>query len=282
MKKLLLTLVISFCLFLVIGLILKQTVLKPVPAGLKIRSFPPSSVFLADKKIGQTPFEAQDLSAGEVALKLVPQDSSTAVPLETKIRLVSGVQTVINYDLGGTEAVSAGEVVVMEKIADKSTASLLVTSSPDSSLVKINGEAKGFTPLSLEKQKEGEQELTISAAGFTERNIKVNLMPGFRLQISVKLAENNLPVATGTPSPKASSTPTLSPVQLKKPYVTIKTTPTGWLRVRSEPSTSATELARVNPGESYLLLDQQTGWLKIRYQTGKEGWVSSQYVSKFE
>jgi uncharacterized protein YgiM (DUF1202 family) len=59
-------------------------------------------------------------------------------------------------------------------------------------------------------------------------------------------------------------------------------TPTGFLRVRKEASTTAEEIGRVNPGEFFRLLDEQNSWYKIEFQTDKEGWVSGQYAQKFE
>jgi uncharacterized protein YgiM (DUF1202 family) len=49
-----------------------------------------------------------------------------------------------------------------------------------------------------------------------------------------------------------------------------------------EPSTVATEAAKVNPGEMYPLLDEESGWYKIEYQKDEEGWISGQYAEKYE
>jgi len=61
-------------------------------------------------------------------------------------------------------------------------------------------------------------------------------------------------------------------------------TPTGFLRVRSEPSTAGEEVAQVDPGDRfpYLETDEDTGWFKIEYEDGEEGWVSNQYAKKVE
>ena len=47
-----------------------------------------------------------------------------------------------------------------------------------------------------------------------------------------------------------------------------------------EPSTSASESAKVNPGEKYALIEEKNSWQKIEYETGKFGWVSAQYTEK--
>jgi len=62
----------------------------------------------------------------------------------------------------------------------------------------------------------------------------------------------------------------------------IKTTPTGWLRVRNEPSLNGTEITRVDTGGTYRVLEEQTGWIKIKISDTSEGWVSADYVELVE
>lgn len=65
--------------------------------------------------------------------------------------------------------------------------------------------------------------------------------------------------------------------------VKILKTPTGWLRVRTEPSVAASEAAKIKPNEEYPLLEEQEDWFKIQYNEDgeeKEGWISSQYGQK--
>lgn len=75
------------------------------------------------------------------------------------------------------------------------------------------------------------------------------------------------------------------PADLKKPYVEILETGTGWLRVREEPSGfEDNEVAKVNVGDFFAMTDRSKNnqWVKIVYQTGKEGWVSARYVRVVE
>lgn len=312
MKKVLIV-VITLLILVMAGLTLKQTVLKPKVAGIQVKSTPQSTVFINGKSVGQTPFEDKKLNAGEISLKLVP-DSTTATlsPWETKVKLVSGTQTFITREFGEDEAKSTFETMTLEKISDKKKASLLVISQPDSVMARLNGEAKGFTPYSLEKVDPKDFEIVLSSSGFAEYKTKVKLLPGYKLILNIKMKQeaqsteeenqegqeadkvSPTPTPKGakvtptpTPTPKTSITPKPTPkttpkIQLEKPYVTIKETPTGWLRVRSEASTQSTEVAKVNPGESYAYLDQKSGWYKIAYQEGKAGWISGQYAEKFE
>ena len=266
--------------------------------ALQVNSTPKATVFINNKQVGSTPFIDEKLSPGEITVKLVPETTVVNLsPWETKVKLTGGVMAVVNREFGQTEASSAGEILTLEKSQDKESSVLAVISNPDSAVVRLDGEAKGFTPLSLEKVAPGEREIVISATGFAERTIKAKLVAGFKLTLNVKLAQKEeekieisptpIPTGTGakiTPKPSPTGTkptgPTLTPPA--RPYVEIKDTPTGWLRVRTEPSTTATESAKVNPGERYPLLDESGGWYKIQYQEDKEGWISGRYAEKYE
>ena len=274
------------------GFIIKQKFLQPAQAGLQVSSNPPATIFLDEKEMGMTPNEWQNLKPGEVTLKLVPQATATTYfPWETKIKLINGMVAVVNREFGETESASAGEVMTMEKIADKKSASLAVISIPDSAVVTLNNETKGFTPVSLDGLTEGNFEVRVSANGYQERMVRVKLVDGYKLMVNVKLAEEEKEgeegegegeeeaEVTGTPAPKAEVTPKTTPPP--RPYVLIKDTPTGWLRVRIEPSIAATEAAKVNPGEMYSLIDEESGWYKIEYEEDEEGWISGQYAEKY-
>ncbi len=64
--------------------------------------------------------------------------------------------------------------------------------------------------------------------------------------------------------------------------VKILPTGVGWLRVRSEPNLSGTEVTKVDVGESFPVLSEQAGWVKIKLTDGGEGWVSADFVEKFQ
>lgn len=301
MKKFVLPAVVIILLIIIGVAIMRSSILKKTSAGLQVNSIPQATVFLDGKQVGQTPYEDTKLKSGEVTLKLV----SSSLSWEAKVKLNSGTLALVNREFGLNEETSAGEVITLEPTSNKKSISLAIISQPDSSLIKVDGETKGFAPVNIENLSAGEHEILVSSPDYKERSIRVNFFEGFKSIINVKLAsaknETSLtlePTATATPSasptpaklgakttptpsikPKTSPTSTTEPT---RPYVKILDTPTGWLRVRMEPSTSATESAKVNPGETYPLIDEQTGWYQISYSTNKEGWISSQYAQKFE
>lgn len=65
-----------------------------------------------------------------------------------------------------------------------------------------------------------------------------------------------------------------------KPMILITETETGWLNVRQGPGTNYAVKTKVYPGESYPLLEELTGWYKIKMKDGSSGWVLSKYAVK--
>lgn len=245
--------------------------LKPAKAGLQIETNPQATVFIDGEQVGATPFELVR-KPGEVSVRLVPvaTDKSLA-PWGTKIVLTSGINTVIRRDFGETEDVSSGEILSFEKKSGND-ASLTVVSTPDAAQVAVDGQNRGFTPLPIDEITIGEHAFLVSQAGFSERQIQARAEAGYKLTVVAMLAKlETLPEATES----AEELP-------KEVKVKIQDTPTGFLRVRSSPSTGATESAQVKPGEEFALVEEQEDWFKIEYQEGKEGWVSSQYAKKLE
>lgn len=104
------------------------------------------------------------------------------------------------------------------------------------------------------------------------------LRPGVVVVGYLGAAGGPTPAAKDSFSKLVSYLGKLAPVVVSK--VKILSTRTGYLRVRTGPGTSFAEVARVNPGETYELLEEKTGWAKIKVSDTVSGWVSSQYTTK--
>jgi len=52
----------------------------------------------------------------------------------------------------------------------------------------------------------------------------------------------------------------------------------GWLRVRDAAGITGVEIARVSVGQEYPVLEEATGWVKIKVSETVQGWVSATYV----
>jgi hypothetical protein len=254
---------------------------RPKGAGILIETNPQSSVFIDGELLGRTLYE-EVRRPGEITVKLVPESfEKPLAPYETKVNLVSGVQTVIGWEFGERSELGSGEIVSFEKIGKDETA-LSVVTIPASSSVDIDGGTKVFTPYKTSSIAPGEHSLVFSSKGYLERPLRVKTVNGFKLTAVVQLAENS--EFTEEIVSEAVN------MEEKKIEVEILSTPVGFLRVRDEPSTLADEIGQVKPGERYPLVeeDEKTGWFKIEYQpsqedlVAKEGWVSNTYAKKIE
>lgn len=243
---------------------------KPKKASINIETTPSSLVYINGQQVGRTPYRSS-VSPGEVIVKLVPEERDVVLaPFETKVNLISGIETVIRREFGETEDASFGEIISFEKIGGKE-ASLAVVSVPNNAQVSIDGVKKGFAPVK-NTVTPGEHQIIVSAPGSSERVLSIQTLIGYKLTAVVKLAS--------TPESRKEE----APKEEKQTLVEILPTDTGFLRVREKPGPAGAEVAQVKPGQRFLFLeeDAETGWYKIEYETGKEGWVSNTYSKKIE
>jgi uncharacterized protein YgiM (DUF1202 family) len=283
-------------------------------AGISVTATPNAGVFINDNHIGSTPYYNEKMKPGEYVLKIVPE-SGIGLPWESKVTLLPGIMTVISRQLGQTEEQSSGYYLTLEPGGKKDAATIEVVTEPDKAVITVDGESKGFSPISLDNLTAGEHVVLITAPGYIERSINANLRSGHTLKASIDLSRSDLPADSSSnadteeeevsedevldvlpdvsPSPTTRSRPTATPkaslpanaqtkplTDLKPPYITVLDTPTGFLNVREEPSTSGNNIiAKIKPKESYVYIERnQSGWVKIEISPGEEGWVSSKYV----
>ena len=262
----------------------------PKEGELRIESTPSVSIFLDNKHVGRTPYR-EKIQAGEYTIRLVPESTTANIaPWQGKISVGTSLLTYINAILSESELSSAVDLLWLEKSVSNKP-ELSVITNPDGASVVVDDVTKGLTPLTMQDLEVGDHALTVTSPGFLTRTMKIKLTSGYKLIASLKLALSATGVSdvqggtlpdentTPTPTTKAGSTASAS-ASVQKPYITIDDTPTGFLRVRMEPTTSATEAAKVNPGESYHVYDEQNGWYQIQYDGKSKGWVSGTYATE--
>lgn len=287
MKKL--ALIISSIIFLsgliYLGYIFRARLDKN-PAGLEINTTPPASIYLDEELLGTSPYSSQSLRAGTYHLKLVP-DSAGSNPLPTweiKLELQPSTTTAINYHFAESLGLSSSTILQFERLAGSGT-QLSVITEPDATSINLDGQPLGFSPLTAYSLSPGEHLLVLSTPGYQDQSLNLKAAEGYNLIVKAKLAASELvlqePLPTVEPSPSASDSAIATPsAVLVKPYVVILETGTGWLRVRQEPSASATELGKANVGETlkYLGISSEDGWFKVEFE-GSQGWVSGRYAN---
>lgn len=279
---------------------------KPV-SGIKVQLTDggTAQVFLDDLHLGQTPVSVEDRKPGTYKLRIVP-DAADKEPYETQVHLYPQSATTILWSFAGDEPGGTGDILELEPLAS-SRAELSVITVPEGATVALNTTPYGLSPILLDEVSPGDYNLTIHAVGHLKKTLSVRTQEKFRLHVFSRLESDSQtptapPTATASPSPsptpsgptprltatpqpsatpKASSSAALKPSATAppKPYVKIKPTDTGWLRVRATPS--GEEVAKVDVGTMHPYKSTVNGWFEIEYEVGATGWISGQYAELF-
>lgn len=269
---------------------------------LQIISSPTANVFIGNKPVGRTPFEAT-LAEGDVLIKLVPdaREGSSSATWNGKVHISHNARTFVSREIGSSDVTSSGVVLTVEKMLTKPdkkhTGQIDIRTKPDGAIVYLDDEEQGIAPLILSNVLEGDHELSVFSPGFFRRSQKIKVQEGYKVIADYQLAldpthkkvelDKKRLEASDSADIQASASGTLTPT----PTGVLKTTPepglkkieilktdTGWLRVRSAPSTSASESAKVTPGDIFSVQDEKSGWYLIEYIKGKTGWISADYT----
>lgn len=256
---------------------------------IKIVSTPSAGIFIDNVSVGKTPYEDK-FKTGEFVVKLIPEgEGDQTVSWQGKVKINKNSLTYVNRELGKSEVTSAGEIFTitkMEKSPKNSTlGEVLVETEPSGAIVYLDNDEKGISPLVLQDVPRGDHELSVFMPGFFRRTQKINVEGEYRVNTQIKLSldENQKTLDQTLEEKRKESSASAQQNQEAKVIekITIQSTSTGFLRVRSEPSLAGEEVGQVKPGETYDILEEQNGWYKIKFDE-TEGWVSGQYAKKEE
>lgn len=234
------------------------------PAALQVISKPEASVFLDGKHLGKTPFYSDQLKEGEYTLKVTAESADYI----DKITLRGGILTAVNRELNSNLLAQAGETLSLVP----GQKGLFIVSLPPDADIAVDGSLMGKTPQNITDLKEGDHKILLSKDGFLDREFSISTSRKYQLLADVTLASI---IAKDNGASKKESR------QQEEDMVLILNTPQGFLRVRSEPSLSASEVGRVTSGETYEILKEEDEWFQISF-AGKIGWISASFAEKIE
>lgn len=245
--------------------------------ALQVTSSVKAKVLLNGKLIGTTPLckcDAEEtIEEGTYSLQLVPEDSSPTYT--TKVKIGKGVLTAVDRTfLPGS--FGSAYTLLLEKLSSASP-QLFISSIPDGALVSIDGNDSGVTPLLVKDISASEHEIELQKGGYGKKTIRIKTVPNYKLIVEATLGTKATENET---IPGTETSPTPTPTPQDQVTVTILSTPTGFLRVRSEANLSSTEIGRVNPGDALPLLSEEAGWFEIKLPDGKTGFISSDFAQK--
>ncbi len=245
-----------------------------------------AKVYIDNSEVGVTPFLSNNISNGDYELKVAiagfePQSSRITInkgyTLNTTFKL---------FPLPVPQKISAFEG--SKNIYDLSSDNNVVTTSPQewAKAVVYWNKSRGLNIEGTGENKESFFELFLSYKGdlFNAEGTPITTKEELSsIKSESKIAYLGRTVDGPGLSKEAKQTiETLLGTIATGKQAKIKATPTGWLRVRSEPSLNGTEITRVDTGGMYQVLEEQTGWVKIKVSGTSEGWVSADYVELVE
>lgn len=295
MKKLLSVFCLLFFVFLLSGCTVPQFPWQASAFGaIQVISVPRTAVYLDNKEVGKTPYYNEKLSVGEHMLRLSSDLPSLSVSWQTTVKAEPRVLTIVSRDLGPTDILSSGYTVSLEPLPNGRQSEINIISTPAGAQVSLDNNMAGMTPFSRANVPQGEHAIDVSLGGYQSRNLKVQAVMGYRVLLNMQLAQvlagttNNTANTASVSGTITGQNPSLTPTPFAqvsnlpaKPRIKVLDTPTGWLNVRFGPSLIASISAKINPGDYYPYVDEQAGWVEIKYNNGlSNGWVSSQYVEK--
>ncbi len=235
-------------------------------SGLQIDSNIQAKVFINGVESGETPFTDSNLTEGEFLIRLQSQEESSisAQPWQGYVKLNPGTLTVVNRNMEESSQASSGEVITLEQ-----GKGVTVVSTPPEVEVTVDGAVVGRTPITLSDLSLGDHQFILSKENFIKRSIRAKVVDGYNLVLTVDLAISEADL-TKLPTVPVSSTA----------QVVVKSTPTGFLRVRSTATANGQEIGQVKPGDVLTMLEEIPNWYRVRLSDGKEGFVSAAYVQK--
>jgi len=263
-----------FIIILVSSLFLGGCSLSNKKSAIEINSYPVAKVFINGKEMGLTPYRNRSLTPGEIEVKLEANGKSWI----KKVKLQNNISTVVDWEFGDKEETSGGYVLYLEKTGDKKNAGLMVNTNPNKSTVTVDNEVKGLSPIRVSDIGEGDKHLSLSFPGHKTLDVFMKSLREYQLVVDAVLVEDKVEVAQ---EEIKQENPDLvsSSITVK---IKIKETETGWLRVRESSSSAAREIAKINPGATYPMLEESRDWFKIDLGNGQSGWISTTYGEKSE
>ena len=279
LRVILFTIVIFILVFAVMQLVAPDKFLERAfkrTGTLRIDSIPTASVFVNNVMIGQTPLQVT-YAEGVYTVKLVPTTNSQSIGTYTSsVRIFKNITTYLDRELAASDLDSSGVMLTLDK-GSEGVGQILVSTKPPGLFVSLDGEERGISPLFMDNVNAGEHDLGVRGEGFLSKSIKVNIISGYKLLADFQAAydpEYKKKKEAQKNKGKDSTTTSTSQPQLQ-----VNDTPTGWLRVRSEPSLDASESAKVNTGDKFIYSNSENGWYEIEYKQGEKGWVNGEYIT---
>lgn len=229
------------------------------------------AVYLDDNHLGQTPFFDERIKVGNYTLKLSDPNSNNVL-WQSNIKVSKRTLTVANFAPATNPEESHSEILYLEPLNQKDVSQLSISTLPDHVVVKIDGEVKGFSPLTLEDLNAGDHEIILEAPGYLSKTINSKSTPGHHLIIEAELGrdtnqriEEQVKINEGSES-ASPPTATASATTPNQPNTTPSPTPSANFGKVTQGITQGYDSADEVEGPVVEILNATVGldWLRVR------------------
>ena len=245
-----------------------------------------AEVYLDGTKIGVTPFSSQNISSGDYELKIShtgyePQIARISVH---KGYTLNGLIKLFPYPISGTVT----EFAQYSGLYDLSSDNDIIISDTQvwAKAVSYWNQTRGVNIDDVGENKESVFGYFIDFKGniFDSNGESIVTTEDFeRLQGAERGGYLGRGIDGDNLTKEAQEAfSSLSGLAVSGKTATVLSTPTGWLRVRSAPNLSGTEITTVNVGDIFPVIEEGSGWVKINISEDTQGWVSSIYIELSE
>ncbi len=248
-----------------------------------------SSLFLDGQYLDKTPYINKTIQPGEYTLKIQPDDQEL-ISYETQISLHKNTLTVVTWKPGNSSEKSGGIIYEMEAIKSNQGELSFIT-IPNNSIIKFDQGEQQFSPLIIKDIEPGHHQFEMSLPSYEKQQHTINVIKGYRINITAKLAKSKPPEDTvfnetsdSTVKNKIieNNTQATQSASTSAKSITIK--PTGFyqdkvevLKVRAAASSTAKIVGYARAGQNYPYLGSNQEWYQIKLAK-IQGWVSSKYA----
>ncbi|MBU1132746.1 PEGA domain-containing protein [Patescibacteria group bacterium] len=245
-----------------------------------------AEVYLDETKIGVTPFSSQNISSGDYELKIShtgyePQIARISVH---KGYTLNGLIKLFPYPISGTVTEFAQYSGLYDLSSDNDT--IVSDTQVWAKAVSYWNQTRGVNIDDVGENKESVFGYFIDFKGniFDSNGESIVTTEDFqRLQGAERGGYLGRGIDGDNLTKEAQEAfSSLSGLAVSGKTATVLSTPTGWLRVRSAPNLSGTEITTVNVGDTFPVIEEGTGWVKINISEDTQGWVSSIYIELSE
>jgi len=236
-------------------------------------------VFIDGTEAGKTPFSNDKLTAGSYDVRLEKEGYESQ---SGRLNVIKGQKINASFKLFPMPAPTT--VKIMDgstSLYDVYSTNSFVTSSPQSwakALIYWN-KSRGINIMGYGINRELVFSYILDADGKFYDTSGASVEPEKVLLGDGKIAYlRREPDGTGISAQAKESLAKIGTSVTAGKTAKVKDTPTGWLRVRSQPNLAGTEVGRINTGDTVSILEEKPGWLKVKISAGLEGWASSDYL----